>query len=116
MTEERIGNCPDEFDEALKDREKATYVLKLYVTGLTPNSRKAIENIEAICRDHLEGRFELEVIDIYKRPGLARQAQVIAAPTLVKELPPPLRRFIGDLSNSERVLAGLSIVRQGKNV
>ena len=110
MADEVIKDSKSEFEKALKDSEGKTYVLKLYVTGLTPNSLKAIENIKAICRDHLEGRFELEVIDIYKRPELARKAHVIAAPTLVKDLPLPLRRFIGDLSNTEKVLAGLDLV------
>jgi circadian clock protein KaiB len=109
MVEKEVKNSTDKFEEALKGAQKGRYVLRLYVTGITPNSLKAIENIKAICRDHLEGRYELEVIDIYKRPDLAREAQIIAAPTLIKKLPTPLRRFIGDLSDVEKILAGLDL-------
>jgi circadian clock protein KaiB len=110
MVEEKIKDAIDKFEEALTSQAKGTYILRLYVTGITPNSLKAIENIKTICRDHLQGRFELEVIDIYKRPALAREAGIIAAPTLIKKLPPPLRRFIGDLSDEEKILAGLDLV------
>lgn len=88
------------------------YVLRLYVAGLTVRSRKAIENITAICEEHLKGRYDLEVIDIFKRPVLARKEQIFAAPTLVKRLPAPLRRFIGDLSEKDKVLVGLDLRRQ----
>jgi len=85
------------------------YVLRLYVTGMTPRSLEAIANIKSICEEHLEGRYSLEVIDIYQRPQLAREEQIIAAPTLVKKLPEPLRRLIGNLSIKERVLMGLDL-------
>jgi len=86
-----------------------TYVLRLYVTGLTPRSQTAIKNIKRICEEHLRGRYDLEVIDIYKQPALAKGEQIIAAPTLIKKLPLPLRRFIGDLSNTERIVFGLDL-------
>jgi circadian clock protein KaiB len=86
--------------------------LRLYVAGLTPRSRTAISNITNICEEYLEGRYDLEVIDVFKRPVLAREEQIIATPTLVKQLPAPLRRFIGDLSEKERVLVGLDLRRQ----
>jgi len=86
------------------------YVLRLYVTGMTPNSVHAIENMKAICAEYLEGRYDLQIIDVYKQPALAKGEQIIAAPTLVKKLPLPLRRFVGDLSNTERVLLGLDLV------
>jgi circadian clock protein KaiB len=89
------------------------YVLRLYVAGLTVRSRKAIENITAICEEHLKGRCDLEVIDIFKRPVLAREEQIFATPTLVKRLPAPLRKFIGDLSEREKVLVGLDLRRHG---
>jgi circadian clock protein KaiB len=89
------------------------YVLRLYVAGLTARSRRAIENITAICEEYLKGRYELEVIDIFKRPVLAREEQIFATPTLVKRLPVPLRRFIGDLSEKEKVLVGLDLRRHG---
>ena len=86
------------------------YVLRLYVTGQTPRSLRAIQNIRQICETHLKGRYDLEVIDIYKRPSLARGEKVIAAPTLVKSLPAPIRRFVGDLSDTEKVLFGLDLI------
>jgi circadian clock protein KaiB len=83
--------------------------MKLYVTGATPRSTRAITNLKRLCEEHLTGRYELEVIDVYQQPGLARAGQIIAAPTLVKSLPLPLRKFIGDMSNEENLLAGLNI-------
>jgi circadian clock protein KaiB len=85
------------------------YVLRLYVTGSTPRSTQAILNLKAICEQHLQGRYELQVVDVYQQPGLAKDEQIIATPTLVKVLPAPLRRLIGDLSNEERVLLGLDV-------
>jgi circadian clock protein KaiB len=84
-------------------------ILKLYVTGMTQNSVRAIENLRKICQDHLRDRYELEVIDIYQHPTLARGEQIVAAPTLVRKLPPPMRRFIGDLSSVDKILMGLDI-------
>jgi circadian clock protein KaiB len=89
------------------------YVLRLYVTGLTQRSTRAVETVRAICETHLRGRYELEVIDIYQQPALARDEQIVAAPTLIKSLPLPLRRIIGDLSSTERVLVGLGLERIG---
>ena len=89
------------------------YVLRLYVAGLTPRSRQAIANITTICEEYLQGRYDLEVIDVFQRPVLAREEQIIATPTLVKKLPVPLRRFIGDLSEKDKVLVGLDLRRQG---
>jgi circadian clock protein KaiB len=100
----------EEFERALARPEHEHYVLRLYVTGMTPRSTEAIASIKAICEEHLEGRYDLEVIDIYQHPELAREAQIIAAPTLVKKLPAPLRRLIGNLSEKERVLAGLNLL------
>jgi len=85
-------------------------VLRLYVAGQTPNSVRAIANINKICEESLQGRrYELEVIDLYQQPQLAQGEQIIAVPTLVRKLPPPLRRIIGDLSDTERVLVGLDL-------
>ena len=85
------------------------YVLRLYITGTTPRSANAIANVRKICEDHLEGRYELEVIDISQRPELAEGEQIIAAPTLIKKLPLPLRRFFGDMSNTQSILIGLDL-------
>ncbi|MBI3569363.1 MAG: circadian clock protein KaiB [Gemmatimonadetes bacterium] len=85
------------------------YELRLYVAGLTPRSMRAISNIKEICEARLKGRYSLRVIDIYQQPALAKGEQIVAVPTLIKHLPPPLRRIIGDLSDRERVLIGLDI-------
>lgn len=84
-------------------------MLRLYIAGVSLRSSHAIANIKKICEEHLKGRYELEVIDIYQNPDLAKSAQVIAAPTLIKSLPPPLRKFIGDLHDTERILIGLDL-------
>ena len=88
------------------------YLLRLYVTGMTPRSTEAFASIKAICEERLRGRYELEVIDIYQHPQLAIDEQIIAVPTLVKKLPAPLRRLVGDLSNEDRVLLGLDLRRK----
>ena len=88
------------------------YILRLFVTGSTPRSRRAIANMRNICESHLEGRFDLEVVDIYQQPEAAISSQVVAAPTLIKLLPGPLRRIIGDLSETEKVLHSLDISQQ----
>ena len=84
-------------------------MLRLYVTGVTGKSVRAIQNVRRICDEHLNGRYELEVIDLYKNLPLARGDQIIAAPTLIKRLPLPLRRLIGDMSDEARVLVGLDV-------
>ena len=108
-----MGCCcsSDDHQEGLAKggTEPPCYVLRLYVTGSSPRSTRAIENIRRICDEHLEGRYDLEVIDVYQQPHLAKGEQIIAAPTLVKKLPTPLRRFIGDLSDESRVLLGLDL-------
>ena len=86
--------------------EAERYVLRLFVTGATNRSQRAIENLRKICEENLAGRYDLEVIDVYQNPDAIRELQVVATPTLVKVLPEPLRRIIGDLSDRERVLAG----------
>ena len=86
------------------------YILKLYITGLTTRSARAIENLQTFCEKHLSGRYELQVIDVYQQPELARTEQIVAIPTLIKKLPLPLRRLIGDMSDEERVLVGLDIL------
>ncbi len=85
------------------------YVLRLYVAGANPRSSAAIRSITDICEQHLKGRVDLEIIDIYQQPTLARGEQIIAAPTLIRKVPEPLRRFIGDLADKERILVGLDI-------
>ena len=100
-------------ENALEDapavQDDAHYVLRLYVTGNTPRAMRAVVNIRKICEEHLEGRYDLEIIDITQHPTLAEGEQIIAAPTLIKKLPQPLRRFIGDMSQTERILLGLDL-------
>jgi circadian clock protein KaiB len=95
--------------EVSLEQTTAEYVLHLFITGATPNSTRAVRNIKEICELHLKGRYELLIIDIYQQPGLAKQEQILAAPTLIKKMPPPVRRLIGDLSERERVLVALGI-------
>ncbi len=95
--------------EATATHSRVQYVLRLYIIGNTPQSTRAITNIRKICEEHLEGRYELEVVDIAQHPILAKGEQIIAAPTLIKKLPLPLRRFIGDMSHTERILVGLDL-------
>lgn len=95
--------------KALREQDQQRYVLKLYVTGVTRVSAQAIERVRAVCEEHLHGRYELEVIDIYQLPSLAKNDQIVATPTLIKVLPAPLRRFIGNLANVERILFGLDL-------
>jgi circadian clock protein KaiB len=96
-------------EKKAKERKKEKYLLKLYVTGMTPRSMKAILNIKEICEEHLQGRYELEIIDIFQQPVLAKGEQIIAAPTLIKKLPSPIRRFIGDMSDTDKILIGLDL-------
>jgi circadian clock protein KaiB len=104
------GDSTEEFTKSLESTGKEKYVLRLYVTGMTPKSLHAIENIRKICEENLQGRFELEVVDVYQHPEFARTEQIVAAPTLIKKLPLPLRKFIGDMSDKDKILIGLNII------
>jgi circadian clock protein KaiB len=112
MSDSDYKDSTEEFEKAMQEREN--YLLRLFVSGMTPRSIRAIENIKKICEEHLKGRYELEVIDIYQRPELAAKAQLITAPTLIKQLPDPLRKLIGDLSDTDKVLVALDLVPKGK--
>jgi len=94
------------------DPDTQKYILQLYITGATPSSARAIKNLKKICEEHLHNRYELEVIDIYQQPQLTIGQQIIAAPTLIKKLPLPLRTLIGDLSDTDRVLMGLNLKKK----
>jgi circadian clock protein KaiB len=91
------------------DPHPQKYLLKLYVTGTSPRAEEAISNLRRICEDELNSKYELEVIDVLERPDLAEAARILATPTLIKQLPPPLRRVIGDLSDRDRVVVGLEL-------
>lgn len=110
----KLRNATEAFEEAIKGKtlKRAKYILRLYVTGSTGRSMKAVYNLRKICEEHLSDDYELEVIDIYKHPEAAREAQIVAAPTLVKRLPEPIRKFVGDLSNTQKVLVGLDIYKR----
>jgi len=107
-------------DRPLKSKVKSAprkkkgihYILKLYIAGHSAKSSNAISNIKKICEDNLQGQYELDVIDLYQQPQLAQGEQIIAVPTLIKKLPIPLRRIIGDLSNTDLVLIGLDIKKK----
>jgi len=110
------GASPNEvaaLEAAAAAHDKARYVLRLYVTGTTLHSSRAIVNIRKICEEHLQGRYELEIVDISVHRSLVEGEQIIAAPTLIKKLPLPLRRFIGDMSQTERILLGLDLKAAG---
>lgn len=107
-----MGNIAEAFERAVRASKTQHYVLRLYVTGTTSRSAHAIANLKRICEELLRGRYDLEVIDIYQYPALARDEQVVALPTLIKKLPLPLRRIVGDLSDTERVLFGLDLRRR----
>ncbi len=92
-----------------KVKKDDSYILRLYVAGQTEKSMMAFENLKKIAEEHLKGRYKIEVIDLLKNPQLAEGDQILAIPTLVRRLPPPIRKIIGDLSNTERVLVGLDI-------
>jgi circadian clock protein KaiB len=109
MAPSKKRDLEDELEKAAKDLKEATYVLKLYIAGFTPRSAAAIESVKQLCEEHLKGRYELEVIDVSKHPKLAKGEQIIAAPTLIKSLPLPLRRLIGSMANREKVLVGLDL-------
>lgn len=88
----------------------ARYILRLYITGQTRRSLQSVENLRALCDKYLPGQFELEIIDIYQQPAMAKEGQIIAAPTLIKSMPLPLRRLVGDFSDKERVILGLDLM------
>jgi circadian clock protein KaiB len=97
------------FEAAAKRASSERYELRLYIAGTTAASSRSVENLRAICEQHLSGRYELLVIDVFQQPTLAKDAHIIAVPTLIKKLPAPLRRIVGDLSNEQRVLVGLDL-------
>jgi circadian clock protein KaiB len=109
MERKREKTSTGKFEKAAAMRDRAKYVLRLYVTGMTPKSTQAIANVQELCETHLAGRYELKVIDIYQQPTLAKGEQIIATPTLIKKLPLPLRRLIGNMSDTERFLVGIDL-------
>jgi circadian clock protein KaiB len=109
MERKKGKTSTEEFEKAAAKQALAKYVLRLYVTGMTTKSTRAIANVRKLCEKHLAGCYELEVIDIYQQPKLAKGEQIIATPTLIKKLPLPLRKLIGDMSDTERFLVGIDL-------
>ncbi len=104
----------NDFEKAISGKEDACYTLRLFVSGMTPRSVEAVDNIKRICEKHLGNRYELEIVDTFQKPHLAREEQIVALPTLIKKLPTPLRRIVGDLSDTERVLVALDLIKKNE--
>ncbi len=99
-------------EAAAREKGNQRYVLRLYVAGITPRSQEAIRTVTAICNEHLAGHYDLQVIDIYQQPVLAKGEQIIAVPTLIKKLPEPLRKIIGSMADKDKLLVGLDLVQK----
>jgi len=109
MTAEHPMSDTELLERAARRAKRQRYVLRLYIAGLTPRSREALRTVTSICAHELAGRCDLEVIDLYKHPTLAKGEQIVAVPTLIKKLPKPLRRFIGTMADKEKLLVGLDL-------
>ncbi len=109
MAKKPAQTTKEALEAAAQKARTQKYVLRLYVAGMTPRSQEAIRTVTAICEENLAGRYDLEVIDLYQNPTLAKGEQIIAAPTLVKKLPLPLRKFIGSMADKDRILVGLDL-------
>jgi circadian clock protein KaiB len=110
----KTSSATKTFERALAARSKAKYVLRLYVAGATARSRRAVLRARQLCETELNSEYDLEVIDIYQQPIIARDRQILATPTLVREFPRPVRRLIGNLSTPARLLVGLDLDTKGK--
>ena len=96
-------------DAPSRTGKKPLYELRLYIAGLTPQSQRAIKNVQTVCQEHLAGRYDLKIIDIYQQPVLAKDEQIVAVPTLIRRLPEPLRKLIGSMADAKRLLLGLDL-------
>lgn len=102
----------DDYLHAIEAAEKELFVLRLYVTGMTPRSTRAISAVRTLCEELLPGRYDLEIIDVYQQPGRITSEQILATPTLIKKSPEPQRRLVGDMSNRARLLSGLGLTAE----
>ena len=109
MSRKTLGDVTKRYEQYVQEVGKGPFVLRLYVTGASAASQRAVANLKALCEEQLEGRMELEVIDVFQQPELAKESEIIATPTLVKLLPPPLQRFVGDMSGLEGKLVGFEV-------
>jgi circadian clock protein KaiB len=107
-----LDSIKGKLEAAAREKGNQRYVLRLYVAGITPRSQEAIRTVTAICNEHLAGRYDLQVIDIYQQPVLAKGEQIIAVPTLIKKLPEPLRKIIGGMADKDKLLVGLDLVQK----
>ena len=112
MAKKRVQTVTEALEAASRDAKEQCYTLRLYVAGLTPRSQEALHTVTTLCEEYLAGRYDLEVIDIYQHPVLAKGEQIIAAPTLIKKLPLPLRKIIGNMADKDKVLVGLDLRRK----
>jgi circadian clock protein KaiB len=113
---DRLGPAARRLNDAIAAASKERFVLRLFVSGLSARSRRAIDNIKHLCETHLAGRYELQIIDIYQQPELAKDQQLIAAPTLIKKLPLPLRKLVGDMNDRARVLVMLGVAAADEGI
>lgn len=111
MSDPEENDTQAAFEKALENSKNERYLLRLYIAGNTHQSANTIMNLRKVCEEYLQGRYQLEVVDIYQQPSLAKSDEIIATPTLVKRLPLPIRRIIGDLTETERILVGLNLVK-----
>ncbi len=109
MAKKHVPSTKRALEAAARKPRSQHYVLRLYVAGMSPRSREAIRTVTAICQEYLASRYELQVVDIYQQPALTKEEQIIAAPTLIKKLPLPLRKFIGSMADRDKVLVGLDL-------
>jgi circadian clock protein KaiB len=109
MAKKSVSSIQRMLEKKAKETSAQQYILRLYVAGMSTQSQRAIENITRICEENLKGRYDLQIIDLYQQPSLAAGEQIIAAPTLIKKLPIPLRRFIGNMADREKILVGLDL-------
>ena len=115
MVIKKVKTSTAEFEKAAAMQQRAKYVFRLYVTGMTPKSTRAIANVRNLCEQYLKGAYELKVIDIYQQPKLTAGEQIIATPTLIKQLPLPLRKLIGDMSDTEKFLIGIDLKQKSED-
>ncbi len=109
MPRKKVSDSMEAFERSVVGSKEDFYMLRLYIAGMTPKSVRALANLKKICEENLQGRYDLEVVDLYQHPHLAKGEQIIATPTLIRKLPLPLRRVIGDMLKAESVLVGLDL-------
>jgi circadian clock protein KaiB len=113
---DRLGPAARRLNDAIAAASTERFVLRLFVSGLSARSRRAIDNIKQLCEAHLAGRYELQIIDIYQQPELAKDQQLIAVPTLIKKLPLPLRKLVGDMNDRARVMVMLGVAAKDQGI